>query len=105
MVQKVAQQTAPVNKALNCAGAAAIAFSPVPTPDDAKNAGEAFTDQGVDGAEKGLDALSEAAKLSKGARGVAKVGGKLAGIAGKGLAVHSAYENLKEAGCVGGVHP
>ena len=87
---------------MNCAAAGAIAFSPVPTPDDAKDAGEAFTDQGVDGAEKGLDALSEAAKLSKGARGVAKVGGKLAGVAGKGLAVHSAYKNMKEAGCLGG---
>jgi RHS repeat-associated protein len=106
LVQKVAQQTAPVNKALDCAGAGAMAFSPVVTPEDAKDAGEAFTDQGVDGAEKGLDALSKAAKLSKGARGVAKVGGKLAGVAGKALAVHSAYKNMNEAGCFSGwSHP
>jgi hypothetical protein len=98
----VAQQTAAVVKAGNCAGAAAMAFSPVTTPDDAKEAGSAFTDQGVEGAEKGLEALSDVKALSKGARVGSKYLGKAAGLAGKGLAVHSAYKNMKEAGCFGG---
>jgi hypothetical protein len=58
-----------------------------------------LTDQAVDATEKGLDALSEAEKLSKNARGLAKVGGKVANVAGMALAVHSAYKNMKEDGC------
>jgi RHS repeat-associated protein len=102
LVQKVAQQTAPVNKALNCAGAGAIAFSPVTTPSDASDVSGALAGQGTDAAEKGLDALSDVKALSKGVRVGSKYLGKAAGLAGKGLAVHSAYENMKEAGCFGG---
>ena len=106
VIQREAQLSAPVVKAGNCAGAATEPFLPIPTPDDAKDASSALFDQGVDGAGKALDAASKAAKLSKGLRTTAKVGGKLAGLAGKGLAVHSAYKNMKEAGCLGGTeHP
>lgn len=106
LVQKVAQETKTVNKVANCAGAGAIAFSPVATPSDANDVSGALTDQGTDAAEKGLDALSDVKALSKGVRVGSKYLGKAAGVAGKGLAVHSAYENMKEAGCFGGeAHP
>jgi len=55
-------------------------------------------DKGVEGTEKGLEAASELAKLAKGVRTGAKVGGKALGVLGKGLAVRSAYENIKETG-------
>lgn len=100
--KQVGTLTSPFTKVINCGAAGAIAFSPIPTPDDAEDARSALLDQGVDGAEKGLDALSEASKLSKNARGIAKVGGKVANVAGKALAVHSAYKNMQEEGCFGG---
>jgi uncharacterized protein RhaS with RHS repeats len=100
-INQVAGYTQGVTHAGNCAGAAALAFSPYTTPDDAKEAGSKMLDMGVDGAKEGLEAASEMGKLAKGARVGAAVLGKAEGVAGKGLAVHSAYKNMQEAGCFG----
>jgi len=101
-IRPVARQTGPVLHAGDCAAAGALAFSPVVTPEDAKDVSGALTDQGVDASEKGFEALSETKALSKGVRVGSEYLGKAAGVAGKGLAVHSAYENMKDAGCFGG---
>ena len=103
-VQQVAKQTGPILKAGDCAAAGAFAFSPVVTPEDAKDVSEALTDQGMDAAEKGLESLSEAEKLAKGITTSAKVGSKVLNGAGKVMAIHGAYKNMKEAGCFGGGH-
>ncbi len=114
-IQNVSQQTAPVNKAFDCAGAAALAWSPIPTPDDASDASDAFLDQGVDAGKelseayknrRVLNAFGSKIKVGKGFRKGAKFAGKGLNVAGKGLAVYGSYKNMQEAGCFSGwSHP
>jgi RHS repeat-associated protein len=111
LVQNVAKETATVNKTLNCAGAAAMAWSPIATPDDARDIGEAFADQGVDAGKEAAEAyknrrvlnmLGLKVKVGRGFRKGAKVGGKIFNLAGKGLSGYGSYQNMQEAGCFSG---
>jgi len=99
---QVGIMTGGVTKIINCGAAGALAFSPIPTPDDAEHISDTLLDQGTEGVEKGLEAASKLTKLGKKARGLAKAGGKAANVASKALAVHSAYKNMQDEGCFGG---
>ncbi len=88
LTQKVAQETKTANRVADCAGAGAIAFSPVTTLGDAGDVSSALAGQGTDAAEKGLGVLSDVKVLSRGVRVGSKYLGKAAGVVGKGLAVH-----------------
>ena len=79
-----------------------LAFSPIPTPDDAERISDTLLDEGTEGAKIGLEAASKLTRLGNKARGLAKAGGKAANVASKALAVHSAYENMQDEGCFGG---
>jgi len=96
-IRPVARQTGPSFSCGDCADCR-HSVSLRCHAEDAKNVSGALTDQGVDASEKGFEALSETTRLSESVRcGIQNILGKRRG-SREGAAVHSAYENMKDAG-------